>query len=140
VLPNLDARCSGGGPIPAQCYVAEFDGHWYAAAIWTGPVNRELGQMGDRILELRRFAIVDVAPRNTASRMLAYMVRDLRRSWPTLERFVSYQATAHHDGTIYKAAGWQPVGYTRFARWSDTRQRGRAQTVSDKVRWELVAS
>lgn len=137
VLPNLDPRCSGGGPIPAQCYVAEFDHHWYAVAIWTGPANRSLGEMGDRILELRRMAIAPTAPKNTASRMLGFMARDLPKRLPTIERLISYQATEHHAGTIYKASGWVPVGYKVWVPWSNARRRGVPQTTSDKVRWEL---
>lgn len=137
VLPNMHVTSSGGGPIPAQCYVAEYDEHWYATAIWTAPVNRELGKMGNRILELRRLAIAPPAPKNTASRMLSYMTRDLRKRFPTVEVFISYQAVDHHSGTIYKAAGWSPVGYKVFGRWGDQRPRGVPQTTSDKVRWEL---
>lgn len=138
VLPNMDARCCGGGPIPAQCYVAEFGGHYFGVAIWTAPTNRELGKQGDRILELRRLALAPPAPKNTASRMLSYMTRDLRRRFPTIEQFISYQATEHHSGTIYRAAGWSPVHHTTYIPWGAQRPRGAAQTTSDKIRWSLV--
>lgn len=137
VLPNMHISSSGGGPIPAQCYVAEHDDLWYAVAIWTAPVNRDLGKLGDRILELRRMAIAPTAPKNTASRMLGYMARDLPKRLPTVERLISYQATEHHAGTIYKASGWAPVGYKVWVPWSNARRRGVPQTTSDKVRWEL---
>lgn len=136
VLPSL-AHVAGLGPIPAQCYVAEYDEHWYAVAIWTAPVNRELGKLGNRILELRRLAIAPTAPKNTASRMLGYMARDLPKRFPTVERLVSYQAVDHHAGTIYKAAGWAPVGYKKWVAWDQPGYTARTQTTSDKVRWEL---
>src|SRR5262245_31881900 len=56
----------------ALCFAAEFDGVYYATAIWTHPVARLLPQ--DTWLELRRLAIAPDAPRNTASRMLRVMV------------------------------------------------------------------
>jgi len=58
-------------------------------------------------LELQRFAIAPDALRNTASRMLAWMARDLRRRFPEVDRLITYQDRGSHAGTIYRAAGWE---------------------------------
>lgn len=118
----------------------------FAVALWNNPSARTLPQQW---LELRRMACAPDAPRYTASRFLGYMVRWLRSSAPELERCISYQDTAVHNGTIYKAANWH-VGSVAKARIRD-RSRNRVGTRrayrsdmngispagSEKVRWEI---
>lgn len=118
-------------------YVAAFDGKAYAVAVWTSPTAYLLPQ--DTWIELRRFAISDDAPPNTASRMLAWMARDIRRRFPKVERLISYQDTEVHTGCIYRAAGW-----CRTVVSNDRRDRGKrsgrvrnaSQTTAVKQRWE----
>jgi hypothetical protein len=130
------------------CYGAEFDARLYAVAIWASPIAANRLTDGDRLLELRRFAIASDAPRNTASRMLAVMCRLVKRKYPEIIRAISYQAVDQHQGTIYKAAGWTAAATSKAdawhanqLRWRDAklyREAGRAlpQTTSEKVRWE----
>jgi len=82
---------------------AHYDGVTYAVALWNSPSARTLPC---HWIELRRMACSSDAPRNTASRFLAWMVRHIRRAHPKHERAISYQDTAVHSGTIYKASGW----------------------------------
>ena len=137
VLPNIAKQnIKGGGPFHV-CYSAEHDGGYYAAAIWSTPraVNRMRWDPHE-VLELRRFAIAMQAPKNTASRMLGWMVRDIRRRFPSVCVLVSYQAEDNHVGTIYKASGWKPGPRTEFRPW--THKGGSpTQSTSAKVRWEL---
>lgn len=86
-------------------YVAEHDGRAYAVAMWSNPVARLLPQM--TWLELRRLAISDDAPKNTASRFIGWMARDIRKRFPDVVRLISYQDCEVHQGTIYKASGWR---------------------------------
>ena len=122
---------------PFLCYGAEFDGRWYAAAIWSNPVARLLPQ--DTWLELRRLAIAPDAPRNTASRMLGVMARLIRKARAEVTTLVSYQDTEVHTGGIYRAAGWRPV---TLAEASNTnwdmpgRPRPGSQSLAAKQRWE----
>ena len=121
------------------CYDAEFDGLNYAVAVWTSPVARMLNDVPR--LELRRLAISDSAPKNTASRMLKWMRKDVKRRWPELVQLVSYQDRDNHKGTIYKAAGWAMADYKRSgtACWgasSKSRPRKESQSKSLKKRWE----
>lgn len=119
-------------------YTAEFDGLLYAVAIWTDPVAANRLKNGFNRLELRRMAISPDAPDNTASRMISWMRKDVKKRWPELVGLVSYQDTSAHQGTIYKASGWQMVD-TRgsLTEWSvNGRVRNNEQSKAPKVRWE----
>jgi hypothetical protein len=84
-------------------FYAEHEGTIYAVALWNNPSGRCLPS---HWLELRRMACAPDAPRNTCSRFLGYMVRYFKTHCPDREKCISYQDTAVHEGTIYKAAGW----------------------------------
>jgi len=117
-------------------YGAVFDGRWYAVAAWSHPISR---MFPTEWLELRRLAVAPDAPKNTASRMLGWMVRDLRRRYPQCRKLLSYQDTEVHTGGIYKAVGWTAVHTDGCTDWQQTSKRVRSvpQTTSRKVRWEL---
>jgi hypothetical protein len=153
-LPFCDKGSMWRGFKVAFC--AEFSGVTYAVAIWSSPVNQTVDD--GYTSELRRLAIASDAPKNSGSRLLAVMVRLLSAKYPILKRVISYQACDVHDGTIYKAAGWNPGPRTKFSPWGTRkrrkprgwRQREYAtfghvvtpstrkppQTTSDKIRWE----
>lgn len=123
-------------------YAAEYEGRYYAVAIWTQPIIRQL--CNGTTIELRRLAICEAAPKNTASRMLGVMRRLVKCEFSFLEKAISYQAVDVHAGTIYKASGWKRVGVicdARPQRFSNvnknTRATGPMQTNSRKQRWEL---
>lgn len=121
------------------CYLAQFDGIDYAAAIWTSPVARLLNDLPR--LELRRLAIGPDAPKNTATRMLAWMRSDVKKQWPELVQLISYQDTERHSGTIYKASGWceaklKHASATCWGGRSVSRPRKESQSKSVKKRWE----
>jgi len=125
-------------------YGAEYNNRWYAVAAWSNPVARLLPQQ--TWIELRRFAISGKAPKNTASRMLGWMVRDIRNRFPDVERLISYQDMETHRGTIYRAVGWrQAEGYISRPRgwtgegWNTRKRRGRTnQNVAPRMRWEKL--
>jgi hypothetical protein len=124
-------------------YGAEFGGNWYAVAIWSQPIIAS--QCDGHTIELRRLAISKAAPKNTASRMLRVMRLLVAKAFPQIKRLISYLAVDVHAGTIYRAAGWQPVGdvvAARPQRFSNvnknTRATGPLQTKSRKQRWELL--
>ncbi len=123
------------------CFSAESGNEFYAVAAWSNPVARLLPQR--TWLELRRFAISPEAPRFTASRMLGWMRREIKRTFPDVERLISYQDLEAHSGTIYKAAGWkQAENFKPRARgwigWGTRPRKGRTnQAVAPRMRWEL---
>lgn len=118
----------------------------YAGALWHNPSARGLPQDW---LELRRLACSPDAPHCTASWMLAAMAKWIKANMPT-PRLISYQDTAVHKGTIYKAAGWtdayvsQPRTRDRSSRRAGTTRayrtnlNGEAPATAAKVRWEKV--
>jgi hypothetical protein len=123
------------------CYGAEYRNRWYAVSAWSNPVARLLPQR--EWLELRRFAISHDSPRYTASRMIGWMTRDIRRRFPDVVRLISYQDLDSHTGAIYRASGWkQAENYKPRARgwtgWGTRPRLGRTnQAVAPRMRWEL---
>jgi hypothetical protein len=125
-------------------YAAEFEGRIFAVAMWSNPVARLLPQQS--WMELRRFAIAPDAPKNTASRMIGWMVRDITKRFAEVIRLISYQDCDAHRGTIYKASGWkQAENYiSRKRGWAAgsggaTYRVGRAnQPVAPRMRWERI--
>jgi hypothetical protein len=110
-------------------------------AIYTQPIIASI--CDGHTIELRRLAICNEAPSNTASRMLAITRKMVQRRFPFLNKIVSYLAVDVHKGTIYKAAGWTPVGNIVDARpqrfyGSGQRATGPLQTTSRKQRWEYL--
>ncbi len=123
------------------CYGAEFCGVFYACAIWTTPVAGRGLTKSEHWLELRRFAISDDSPRNTATRMLSWMVRDIRKRFPSVRRLISYQDTDVHEGVIYKAAGWSVGHKVTDTNWGlrrskSGRKRNPVIAPGVKIRWE----
>jgi hypothetical protein len=119
------------------CYGAECGGIWFASAIWSSPVAMGLPQDW---IELRRLAIAPDAPRNTASRMLGWMVREISKTIP-VSRCISYQDCDVHTGGIYRAAGWVPTVKSfdhRNRGLRSGRKRNMNQTTATKQRWEKV--
>ena len=126
------------------CYAAEHDGLYYAVAAWSNPVARLLPQR--EWLELRRLAISDDAPKNTASRFIGWMVRDIRKRFLDVTRLISYQDCDAHTGTIYKASGWhrgdgyilRRRGWAAGSGGATYRMNRCNQSVAPRMRWELV--
>jgi len=127
-----------------HAFGAYFNEKTYAVAMWRRPVARTICGLG--YLELRRLAICDAAPKNTASRILAWMTRELKHTRPDIVKFISYQDTSHHRGTIYKAAGWHPVdmksspvnwGGHSQTKTAPSRESQTKILVAPKIRWEL---
>lgn len=122
-------------------YAAEFDDMYYGVGIWSQPIIASI--CDGKTIELRRLAIAGEAPKYTATRMIGMMRKLVKRKWSFLEKAISYQSIDVHDGTIYKASGWIPVGRivkARPQRFSgvnpNTRATGPLQTKSRKQRWE----
>lgn len=116
------------------CYGAFCDGVCVAVAIWSSPVSRFFDQ--DSTLELRRMAISDIAPKNTASYMISKMIKHIKITFTQIKLLISYQDTTMHTGTIYKASNWCVGGYTKHKEWNKSRKRSKSQLSSDKIRWE----
>ena len=121
------------------CYAAEYDYKYYAVGIWSSPVAQNRFADGKKMLELRRLAICQDAPQNTATRIIAIMVKLIKKKFPEIKRLISYQDIDVHKGTIYKASGWNIGGESQGISWTTKkRQRNKEQTLAKKVRWEKL--
>jgi len=120
------------------CYVAEHNNLYYAVAIWSSPICAHSFKNGKEMLELRRMAIADDAPHNTATRMMMVMRQIITKSMPHITTLISYQDTDAHAGTIYKAGGWKAVSKSAQPNWTKGRKRNAPQSTSAKVRWEYT--
>ena len=119
------------------CYGIYLGAECVGVAIWSSPVAQNRFADGKKMLELRRLALSDRCPKNSASRVISIMVKLIRRKFPDVVRLISYQDTAVHKGTIYKASNWKPAAETAFVSWTTkTRARRKDQATGKKVRWE----
>lgn len=135
VLPEMNLQ-NLKGQKHSVCYTAEYKNRYYAVAMWTTPIAANRMKDGFDKLELRRLAIADDAPQNTASRMLKVMRALLKRKWPHIVSLVSYQAEDHHSGTIYKAAGWKVTNRAKHKPWP-TRRNPKSRAMKHTAAYEL---
>ena len=120
------------------CFVAYYENEPYAVAIWSTPIAANRLKNGQQILELRRLAIRDEAPKNTASHMISWMVKQIKKTFEDVFKLISYQDTESHHGTIYKAANWSAVSISpENLSWTGSRKRNKEQSLARKIRWEL---
>lgn len=98
------------------CFSVKFDGTVVGAAIFGKPagmgVLKKYSEDGKfRCTELRRFVLADECPRNSESKMIAVMLKMLRKKG--VQRILSYaDPNAGHTGVIYKATGFKLLGKT----------------------------
>ena len=119
------------------CYAAVFDGDFFAVGIWSSPVAQNRFRDGKKMLELRRLAINQEAPRYTATYMISKMVQAIKLEFSDINRLISYQDTEVHSGTIYKASNWKIGGESEGLAWTTPKRiRNKEQTLAKKIRWE----
>ena len=125
VVERLHYSHSCFGVTSDACYAAQGpwehrDGFLYrftvvGAAIFGKPaaynVTSKYAQAGRRLLELRRFVLENGLPRNSESRCLAFMLRDLKHVG--VDTVLSYADPLYgHSGVIYAACGFRRLGKT----------------------------
>ena len=119
------------------CYVFKYRQAVIGVGIWSSPVAQNRMKDGKTILELRRLALSDVCPRNTATKVIACMIKAIKAKFPDIKKLVSYQDKDVHHGTIYKASNWIEADEVKLADWSNkTRKRSALQSDANKIRWE----
>jgi len=132
-LPNIGAYYTDG-----LFFCGTYKNVYYCVAGWSAPIARMLNGRG--FYELRRFAISEDAPKNTASRTLKIMGKIIKKTKPKIWKLISYQDTDVHYGTIYKASGWIKTTESKpnDKGWVDRhpRRSSISQTISSKIRWE----
>lgn len=122
------------------CFIGIANNVVYASALWSLPIAANRLKNGSLCLELRRFAIADYAPRNTASYLLSRMEKYIKHIRPDIIKLISYQDTEFHNGAIYKASNWIAANEGVFVSWSNhTKRPGHIeQSTAPKIRWEKI--
>ncbi len=121
------------------CYVFTYKQAVIGVSIWSSPVAQNRFKDGKEILELRRLALSDVCPKNTATYVLSKMIKYIKTKFPEIKKLISYQDTKVHLGTIYKAANWKVGNETQFLLWNtENRKRNKEQSDASKIRWEYI--
>jgi hypothetical protein len=107
--------------------------------IFSSPVAQNRFKDGKKMLELRRLALGNNCPPNTASRVISISLKLVSKKFPEIKRVISYQDMSVHKGTIYRASGWVNTTETNFISWTTKkRKRNKDQAIGKKIRWEKV--
>jgi hypothetical protein len=118
--------------------------------IWAGSVigpPRHSGPYSDKgnltVLEIRRMACLEEAPKNTESYFLSKIIWQLRKD-KACDRVLSYSdESVGHTGTIYKAANFKCIGHTGdsiHVFWEGKRYHPRSLTIERPYSHRLRAA
>lgn len=100
------------GVTVTRCFKVTCGEKIVGAAIFGKPAGMGVAEKyGVKLVELRRFVLTDECPRNSESRVLGQMLRQLKRQ--QFKRVLSYaDPAAGHLGIIYRATGFEYRGTT----------------------------
>ena len=74
---------------------------------------KKFAKKENKVLELRRLVLLDVAGKNSESRVVGLAIKWIRKHDKDIEIIVSYADPAFgHSGTIYKASNFKHIGLT----------------------------
>jgi len=105
------------------------------AAVWGKPVARMEDQ--EDTIELLRFWTADCTPKNTESKALGKMMRDMKEK--EYERVIAYASTGQgHKGTIYRATNWKEVNRTKRTQTWENRAGRNDRDKSSKIKFEKI--
>jgi len=103
------------------------------AAVWGKPVARMEDQ--ENTVELLRFWTADSTPKNTESKALGKMMRDMENLG--YERVIAYASTGQgHEGTIYRATNWKEVNRTKRTQTWENRAGRNDRDKTSKIKFE----
>lgn len=92
----------------------------------------------DKILQLHRMFFIDETARFVESHGLSLMRKHVRVWIPQIKGLLSYSdPSVGHEGTVYEADNWCPLGLTEEHWGYGWKSRGgrREQRISKKMRW-----
>jgi len=98
------------------CFAMYHDNQLIGAMLYgkLGMANawRKYADSEEKVIELRRLALIDETPKNSESWFIGWTMRWLKKN-TTIEYIVSYADSNYgHSGIIYKATNFQHVGMT----------------------------
>lgn len=121
------------------CFSLTYENHIFGVGMWTNPIAKNRFKDSNQILELRRLCLIDISPKNSASRFIKLMICQIKHEYKHIKRLISYQDSEQHLGTIYKAANWEPFDCGNFQKWNTKKRiRNKSQSNSRKIRWEFL--
>ena len=98
----------------SYCFQVEFNGELVGGIIFGALSTTAWKRFADsekKVLELRRFVLLDEAGHNSESRVVGWALRWIRKHVPQIKIIVSYADPAHgHSGTIYRASNFKYCG------------------------------
>jgi hypothetical protein len=101
--------------------------------LWGHPTARKLDQKC--LLELTRMFFVDDTIPYIESHCLRMARKHIRKRHPAIKGLIAYSSTgAGHEGIVYQADNWYPLGTTKSASW-ETRKGRVDRDPSVKTRW-----
>jgi hypothetical protein len=89
------------------CFRLDFNGHTIGGAVYGQPRH---DVYGDDVIDLRRFACEDSAPKNTESFFLSKTIMLLRKHKVKSKILTYADETEGHVGIIYKACNFKKIG------------------------------
>lgn len=129
----------GTMPLPKSCrymFGIYFNNILGGAIVYVEPSTRQFNKLYPRqVLQLNRGACAHWTPKNTASKLIAHSLKELRKLG--IKVIIAYcTPEAGEIGTIYQALGWWYVGETTPSKtyfldshWISER------TLADKIAW-----
>lgn len=125
----------GGGIL--HCFRLDFNGNTIGGAVYGQPRHNVYG---DDVIDLRRFACTEAAPKNTESYFLAKTIMLLRKN-KVMSKILTYaDETQGHFGIIYKACNFQKIGEvkpTKFIEWKGQQYHMRSMTIERPYSYAL---
>jgi hypothetical protein len=103
--------------------------------MWGRPTARSLDR--ENILELTRMYLIDDTEEFAESKALAMARKHIRKNYPKIKGLLAYSSTGEgHEGKIYAADNWFPLGLTkkRSNGWT-SRDARLDRDLSQKIRW-----
>ena len=125
-------RSVPAGAVIRMCFM-DSDRRIVGGMLWGHPTARKLDPKC--LLELTRMCFIDDTPPFTESHCLSMARKHIRKHHPAIKGLIAYSSTgAGHEGTVYKADNWYPLGSTKSASW-ETREGRVDRDLSVKTRW-----
>lgn len=92
------------------------------------------------MLEIRRMAFIDDAPKNSESRFLGFIIRHIKKNTDSVGVISYADKSVGHKGTIYKAANFKLAGETSASLhvfWNGKRYHPRSLTIDRPYSYAL---
>ncbi|WP_449583067.1 Mom family adenine methylcarbamoylation protein [Paenibacillus oceani] len=118
-----------------RLWVLDDGGRRIGAMMWGRPTARSLDR--ENILELTRMYLIDDTEGFAESKALAMARKHIRKNYPKIKGLLAYSSTGEgHEGKIYEADNWFPLGLTkkRSSGWT-SRDARLDRDLSQKIRW-----